>query len=193
MSNSPSPARHPIHEKQIRSLGKGITSRHDLKSQLGRQWLFLVIGAVFALAATSSAQDWIRTGTGLGVEKVRLAASDFKASTQDPKNPDLQKTFQQHSLERPRQCRDFHARFEELLSAAISGTTCRYQICGLGLAAARRLDARLRQPRRCRRQSDSPGLAVRSEESNLAAGSRQAVQRFRHQRRGAPHRAQICR
>ena len=45
------------------------------------------------LAATSSAQDWIRTGTGLGVEKVRLAASDFKSSTQDARNSDLLKTF----------------------------------------------------------------------------------------------------
>ena len=39
------------------------------------------------------AQDWIKTGTGLGVEKVRLAASDFKASTADAKNADLLKTF----------------------------------------------------------------------------------------------------
>ncbi len=38
-------------------------------------------------------QDWIRTGTGLGVEKVRLAVPDFKASTQDPKNSDLLKVF----------------------------------------------------------------------------------------------------
>ena len=45
------------------------------------------------LAVPSLAQDWIRTGTGLGVEKVRLAASDFKPSTQDPKNTDLLKTF----------------------------------------------------------------------------------------------------
>ena len=45
------------------------------------------------LAATSSAQDWIRTGTGLGVERVRLAASDFKPSTADAKNADLLKTF----------------------------------------------------------------------------------------------------
>ena len=93
MSNSPSPAQHPIDEKQIRSLGKGITSRHDLKSQLSGQWLLLVVAAIFVLAATSSAQDWIRTGTGLGVEKVRLAASDFRPSTQDPKNADLLKTF----------------------------------------------------------------------------------------------------
>ncbi len=38
-------------------------------------------------------QDWIRTGTGLGVEKVRLAVSDFKPSTPDPKNSDLLKAF----------------------------------------------------------------------------------------------------
>jgi TolB protein len=46
-----------------------------------------------ALGAPAFAQDWIKTGTGLGVEKVRLAATDFKASTQDPNNANLQKTF----------------------------------------------------------------------------------------------------
>src|SRR5437016_5052597 len=38
-------------------------------------------------------QDWIRTGTGLGVEKIRLAVPDFKSSNQDPKNADLLKAF----------------------------------------------------------------------------------------------------
>jgi TolB protein len=38
-------------------------------------------------------QDWIRTGTGLGVEKVRLAVPDFKTSTQETKSTDLAKTF----------------------------------------------------------------------------------------------------
>src|SRR5215469_10428009 len=36
-----------------------------------------------AFSATLSSQDWIRTGTGLGVEKIRLAVPDFKA-TNDP-------------------------------------------------------------------------------------------------------------
>jgi TolB protein len=45
------------------------------------------------LLTSSFAQDWIRTGTGLGVEKVRLAVPDFNASTQDPKNTDLLKVF----------------------------------------------------------------------------------------------------
>jgi len=39
------------------------------------------------------AQDWIKTGTGLGVEKVRLAVSDFKASTSDAQSAALLKTF----------------------------------------------------------------------------------------------------
>jgi TolB protein len=45
------------------------------------------------LFSSSTAQDWIKTGTGLGVEKVRLAASDFKSSTADAKNPELLKVF----------------------------------------------------------------------------------------------------
>jgi TolB protein len=49
--------------------------------------------SAFLLLTPALAQDWIRTGTGLGVEKVRLAVPDFKASTQDPKNADLLKSF----------------------------------------------------------------------------------------------------
>ncbi len=53
--------------------------------------LALLSALLFALPL--SAQDWIKTGTGLGVEKVRLAASDFKASTQDARIPDLLNVF----------------------------------------------------------------------------------------------------
>ncbi len=41
----------------------------------------------------SFAQDWVRTGSGLGVEKVRLAVPDFKPSTGDPQNAALLKVF----------------------------------------------------------------------------------------------------
>src|SRR5580698_5887788 len=57
------------------------------------RWTSVLLAVVLALTVSSSAQDWIRTGTGLGVEKVRLAAPDFTASTQDPRNPDLLKVF----------------------------------------------------------------------------------------------------
>ena len=52
-------------------------------------WFLLL----FLFTACAGAQDWVKTGTGLGVEKIRLAVPDFKASTQDAKNPDLLKTF----------------------------------------------------------------------------------------------------
>jgi TolB protein len=55
--------------------------------------LFTVLCLVLLIALPAFAQDWIRTGTGLGVEKVRLAVPDFKASTSDAKNADLLKTF----------------------------------------------------------------------------------------------------
>ena len=42
-----------------------------------------IILFVFAMCANLFAQDWIRTGTGLGVEKIRLAAADFSGSNQD--------------------------------------------------------------------------------------------------------------
>ncbi|MFZ0137503.1 MAG: translocation protein TolB, partial [Candidatus Sulfotelmatobacter sp.] len=52
--------------------------------------LFILLGS---LTSTASAQDWVRTGTSLGVEKVRLAVPDFKPSTSDPQNTFLLKTF----------------------------------------------------------------------------------------------------
>jgi TolB protein len=45
------------------------------------------------LASSSLAQDWVRTGSGLGVEKVRLAVPDFKPSSSDPQNAILLKVF----------------------------------------------------------------------------------------------------
>jgi len=56
-----------------------------------RAALTLLLAIFFTFSA--SAQDWIKTGTGLGVEKVRLAVPDFKAFTQDAKNADLLKVF----------------------------------------------------------------------------------------------------
>jgi TolB protein len=56
--------------------------------------LFALAAVLFAACAPSlSQQDWIRTGTGLGVDKVRLAVADFKASSPDPRNTALLKAF----------------------------------------------------------------------------------------------------
>ena len=65
--------------------------RRRLIRFLGRLPL-LVLLCVFAFTPLF-AQDWVKTGTSLGVEKVRLAVPDFKPSTADPQNAALLKTF----------------------------------------------------------------------------------------------------
>src|ERR1700688_686094 len=54
---------------------------------------FLKLFLPLILLTSALAQDWIKTGTGLGVEKVRLAVPDFNTSTQDLKNTELLKVF----------------------------------------------------------------------------------------------------
>jgi TolB protein len=52
----------------------------------------LLACSLLLAACCCFAQDWIRTGTGLGVEKVRLAAAEFKPATAG-NAPDLAKAF----------------------------------------------------------------------------------------------------
>src|SRR5579863_376456 len=52
----------------------------------------LLIAFLIFLSHALSAQDWIRTGTGLGVEKIRLAVPDFKVAA-DQQSTDLAKVF----------------------------------------------------------------------------------------------------
>ena len=54
----------------------------------------LVLAGIYLLVVpVLSAQDWVKTGTSLGVEKVRLAVSDFKPSSTDAQTAALLKTF----------------------------------------------------------------------------------------------------
>ena len=54
--------------------------------------IILLAILVCAFSATLSSQDWIRTGTGLGVEKIRLAVPDFKPAS-DPDSKRLTTAF----------------------------------------------------------------------------------------------------
>src|SRR5260370_4864071 len=56
--------------------------------------LHTLFGLLFCFAVTAAnAQDWVRTGTSLGVEKVRLAVPDFKSPTSDAQSAALLKAF----------------------------------------------------------------------------------------------------
>jgi TolB protein len=54
-------------------------------------YLLIVLAALAAIPAT--AQDWIRTGSNLGNERIRLAAADFKPADTDPQTPALKAAF----------------------------------------------------------------------------------------------------
>jgi TolB protein len=53
----------------------------------------LGLALLFVSAPLIHAQDWVKTGTNLGVEKIRLAAADFKPNSADPQTPALKTTF----------------------------------------------------------------------------------------------------
>ncbi len=55
--------------------------------------LAALLFALFFSLCASAQTDWIRTGTGLGIEKIRLASPNFKAASADPRNAELLKTF----------------------------------------------------------------------------------------------------
>ena len=63
-----------------------------LGTRMRKLVLFLLTALLFSIPSAAQT-DWIRTGTGLGVEKVRIAVPDFKTTSADPANAALLKTF----------------------------------------------------------------------------------------------------
>jgi len=68
-------------------------SRQPQSTQRFLVHCFALILACCFFSTALRAQDWVKTGTALGVEKVRLAVSDFKPATSDAQNTALLKTF----------------------------------------------------------------------------------------------------
>jgi TolB protein len=61
---------------------------------MNRNSILLRVSLVLLFSTLASAQnDWIRTGTGLGIDKPRIAVADFKAGNADPATASLQKVF----------------------------------------------------------------------------------------------------
>ena len=61
-----------------------------------KRFVTIILSVVLLCALFSTllaAQDWIRTGTGLGVEKIRLAVPDFKPAANDPESKRLTTAF----------------------------------------------------------------------------------------------------
>src|SRR5580692_3427178 len=54
-----------------------------------------LLTALVASTAALHAQDWVRTGTNLGVQKIRIAAADFKAASADGQTGGMKSAFDQ--------------------------------------------------------------------------------------------------
>src|SRR3954447_23333151 len=65
------------------------------RSRASQLWLnaFALIVACCLLLTAAQAQDWVKTGTALGVERVRLAVSEFKSGSAAPQHTAPLKTF----------------------------------------------------------------------------------------------------
>jgi len=79
----------------LRNGSNRMGNKPKTSTQIGTRFIavlsFLVLSCL--LVSTAIAQDWVRTGSGLGVDKVRLAVPDFKPSNADPQNVALLKIF----------------------------------------------------------------------------------------------------
>ena len=63
-----------------------------MKAMLRILPLFLLSLAYFP-GVQATAQDWVRLGTNMGNEHIRLAAADFKPVGSDPQTPVLKNVF----------------------------------------------------------------------------------------------------
>jgi TolB protein len=65
---------------------------HPMKAHSRIIFCLLIVLASLA-ALPMAAQDWIRTGSNLGNERIRLASADFKPGGNDPQTPALKTAF----------------------------------------------------------------------------------------------------
>ena len=78
--------------KTAEDTGENRTGKTRQRKQMLKRLIILIAALIYTAGALAQG-DWIRTGTGLGVEKVRLAAPEFKTSSSDPRAAQLLKTF----------------------------------------------------------------------------------------------------
>jgi TolB protein len=55
--------------------------------------LLLILSFLLLDQLRAVAQDWVRTGTNLGAQRIRLAAANFNPASSDPQTPALKTTF----------------------------------------------------------------------------------------------------
>ena len=122
---------------------------------------FVALSAVlFALVLPALSQDWIRTGTGVGGEKIRLAVPDFKIASADPQSAPLDQTFNSVLFNDLYQAGIFDMVSKSFYPLGAIGAPADVQLDALGRTSAQCCDAGFWQPRRQRRNAAGAGLAL---------------------------------
>ena len=127
------------------------TRYFNIKSRIGAAVLLLAAGLP---PSSPGSQDWIKTGTGLGMEKVRLAVPDFKPSTSDAKNADLLKVFNATLWNDLDNAGIFDMASKSFYPLAIPGNPTEVKFDAWNAASGERGHARVRKPGRHRQQRD---------------------------------------
>ncbi len=90
----------------------------------------------FGLPAKLQAQDWVRTGTNLGVQKIRVAAADFKAGSADPQTGGLKSAFDQTLYNDLRYAGIFDVVSKSMIPTATPGSPQEIQVAQWSAAPA---------------------------------------------------------
>ena len=153
---------HTIGRGLRAGIGKRTTGTRyfKIKSRLVAAVFFLLLTAAFRVTPCLAQQDWIKTGTGLGMEKVRLAVPDFKPSTSDAKNADLLKVFNDTLWNDLDNAGIFDMASKSFYPVAIPGTPTEVQFSAWNASSSQCIDAGVRQPGCNRQQRYGAGLAV---------------------------------
>ncbi len=69
-----------------------ISPVHTLSPRTPKRWL-IAISLLLVCASTLQAQDWFKTETSSGADRIRIAVADFKPFTTDPQTAPFKRTF----------------------------------------------------------------------------------------------------
>ena len=154
-----------------------------------KQAVRLFFAFLFLATTLASAQDWVRTGTNLGAQKIRLAAADFKLVGNDPALSSAQLTFNQVLFSDLNNAGIFDMVSKSMAPAVTPGSPLRDQSHPVEFAAGQRRDGRFRRHRSAEWPGHCERLAVRREEHSISPGPRPTLCGSADAGYSSPHRS----
>ncbi len=121
----------------------GETIKRRNKTVIRKLAIIAVLELYLLSAGTASAQDWFKTGTGLGVTKARVAVPEFRGARSY--SAGVRKNISRHAVGRPGVLRDSGTGQPQFLSAADAEPAERSKFRGMGGGAGEYVHAGVRK------------------------------------------------